>query len=128
MAEQSNASKTVKFCLREDGIVHGIALPERMQSLDDARENLEIVTRLSGGRRVPLLLDIRTTGTLSRQAREHYAGDHGASAITCLAFLANSAFTRIVGNFFIRMAKSRYPVRLFQKEESAIQWLGNIES
>ena len=119
---------TVEFRLREDGILHGVALPDRKQSLDDARRNLETADRLRGGVRVPLLLDIRSTGTLSREARELYAGDEGAERITALAFVSGSAFTRVVGNLFIRVAKTSYPVRLFSAEVDATAWLREFRS
>jgi len=121
--EKSIETPTLFFRLRDDGILHGVARPERVQSLEDARVNLEAASRLTQGMPVPLLLDIRNTGTLSRAAREHYAGEHGARVITGLAFIADSAFTRVVGNLFIRVAKAHYPVRLFADEERAVRWL-----
>jgi hypothetical protein len=114
---------TVAFRLRDDGILQGIALPARTQNLEDARVNLEACRRLTGEARVPLLLDIRDTGTLTREARELYAGETGAREICALAFVGDSAFTRVVGNLFIRLAKTRYPVRLFTDERQASKWL-----
>jgi len=114
---------TVEFRLRDDGILHGIALPERKQTVEDARDNLAAARRLSDDTRVPLLLDIRSTGTLTREARELYAGQDGANTITALAFVGNSAFTRVVGNLFIRLAQTSFPVRLFTVETHAVQWL-----
>jgi hypothetical protein len=128
MGGEPVATETVEFRLRGDGIAHGVARPGRVQTLDDARENVAVLMQVSEGRRVPMLLDIRSTGTLSREAREYYAGDAGAAAITALAFVANSAFTRVVGNFFIRLARTRYPVRLFDAEEPALSWLRSFDS
>jgi hypothetical protein len=127
MQERSIRTGTVEFRLREDGILHGIALPNREQTLDDARENLAVAARMIDDDRVPLLLDIRDTGTLSREARQFYAGEDGARVINALAFVADTAFTRVVGNFFIRLAKTRYPVRLFTAEEPAVRWLEDLK-
>ena len=126
MAEHSIRTGTVDFRLRSDGILYGVALPERVQSREDAEENLAVAHRLTGGARVPLLLDIRGTGTLSREARELYSSEAGARVITALAFIADSAFTRVVGNLFIRLARTRYPVRLFSEESEAESWLGDV--
>jgi hypothetical protein len=117
---------TVRFSLREDGLVHGQALPHRVQSIEDARRNTEALERLTQGVKRPLLLDIRTTGTLSREARQHYA-ESGGRFITRLAFVADSAFTRVVGNIFTRVARPHYPVRLFASEEAAMRWLKDVE-
>lgn len=114
---------TCVFRMRDDGILHGTALPDRQQTLEDARANLAAASRASEGVQAPLLLDVRRTGTLSREARQLYAGEDGAQVITALAFVANTAFTRVVGNFFIKLAKTRYPVRLFSRESEAIEWL-----
>lgn len=128
VVERPVSTGSVRFHYRRDGIMHGVALPDRVQTVDDARENLELVIKLSGGVRVPLLLDIRNTGTLTREARAYYAGEDGAKTINALAFVANSAFTRVVSNLFIRLAKTRYPVRLFEGEEAALGWLGSLKS
>ena len=120
---ESIRTDTLDFRLRSDGILHGVARPDRVQSLEDARENLAAANRLTGETRVPFLLDIRSTGTLCREARELYAGEAGARTITALAFVADSAFTRVVGNLFIRLARTRFPVRLFGSESDATRWL-----
>ena len=119
----SISTKTLKLAMRDDGIMHGIALPNSQQTLEDAQENLECALKLSGGKQVPFLLDIRTSGTLSREARTFYAGEEGAKSVTRLAMLADSAFTRVVGNLFIRLAKANFPVRLFTTPDEAIDWL-----
>lgn len=120
---QATRTRTLTLVMREDGILHGVALPNSQQSLEDARENLECALRLGDGKRVPLLLDIRTTGTLSREARMYYAGEDGARAVSSLAMVADSAFTRVVGNLFIRLAKANFPVRLFATTDEATTWL-----
>ena len=112
-------TRTLTLVLRGDGILHGVALPDSQQKLEDARENIECALKLSAGERVPFLLDIRTTGTLSREARMFYAGEEGAKAVSGLAMVADSAFTRVVANLFIRLAKGNFPVRLFPSAESA---------
>ena len=117
---------TLALIMRDDGILHGVAQPGPPQTLDDARENIECARKLSKGRRVPLLLDIRKTGTLSREARTFYAGEEGAQTVRGLAMVADSAFTRVVGNLFIRLAKANFPVRLFASTDAATVWLRGI--
>lgn len=123
MDDGSIDTGTVRFRLRDDGILHGVALPDREQTIEDAHQNLDALRQLTKGKRAPLLLDIRDTGTLSPEARQLFAGEQGASAITMLAMVGNSAFTRVVGNLFIRFAKPNYPVRLFGSDEEASSWL-----
>ncbi|MBW2290946.1 MAG: STAS/SEC14 domain-containing protein [Deltaproteobacteria bacterium] len=109
--------------MRDDGIIYGVALPDSQQSLEDARENVECVRSMAAGQRVPLLVDIRHTGTLSREARMLYGSEEGAGAINALALVGDSAFSRVVGNLFIRLSKARFPTRLFSSTDEAIAWL-----
>jgi hypothetical protein len=116
-------TRTLTLSMREDGILYGVALPDSQQTLEDAQKNLQVALSLADGRRVPFLLDIRSTGTLSREARMYYAGEEGAQAVKGLAMVADSAFTRVVGNLFIRLAKANFPVRLFTSPDEATAWL-----
>ncbi len=120
---QAARTRTMTMVMREDGMLHGIALPDSQQSVEDARANVACSLRLSGGRRVPLLLDIRKTGTLTREARMFYASEEGATAALAVAMVADSAFTRVVGNLFMRLAKTNYPVRIFSSSDEGFNWL-----
>ncbi len=121
--QSTRQGRSVTLRMRSDGILHGIALPDLQQTLEDARKNVAIAEELSGGGRAPLLMDVRSTGTLSREARACYTGEEGARVISALALLADSAFARAAGNLIIRLAKSNFPARLFATESEALQWL-----
>ena len=128
MERPTITTATLELRLHADGMLRCLALPGRVQSIEDARENVAALKRLTGGKRVPMLLDIRDAGTLSRDAREYYAGYETAKSITGLAFITDSAFSRVVANFFIRLAKTRYPIRLFEDQEAAVDWLSGLSS
>jgi hypothetical protein len=119
-------TRTLTLVMRDDGIIHGVALPDSQQSVEDARENVECVQNMAAGERVPLLVDIRQTGTLSREARMLYGSEEGARAITAVALVGDTAFSRVVGNLYIRLSKPRYPARLFSSVDEAIVWLRGI--
>lgn len=125
--ERTAVTKTLSLELRDDGIMSVTSLPGSQQTPDDARTNLEVARQITGGMRIPILLDIRNTGTLSREARMVYVGQEGVSTAAALAIVADSAFTRVVGNIFIRLAKTSYPVKLFSSPETALEWLGNAD-
>lgn len=104
--------------------MHVISRPGSPQTPDDAVANIEIARTITGGKRVPVLLDIRDTGALSREARLVYIGERGVDTVIALAIVADSAFSRVVGNIFIRLARTKYPVKLFTSEDAAAVWLG----
>jgi hypothetical protein len=124
--ERMAKTRTLTIVMRDDGIMHAVALPDSPQTLEDARANIECARKLGEGRRVPFLLDIRATGTLSREARIFYAGEQGEQTVSRLAMVADSAFTRVVGNLFMRLVKTNYPVRIFPSTDEALVWLRGV--
>lgn len=43
--------------------------------------------------------------------------------VAAMAILVDSPVTRVVANFFVRVATPPYPVRLFTSTADAVQWL-----
>jgi len=109
--------------LREDGIIHAVPKARLEQSLADAQENLAAVRSLTCGKRHPLLLDVRGAGPISREARAHYVGDESAELVHAQALVSASTFDRVAANFYLRLAKARFPIRMFDSEEAAVEWL-----
>lgn len=111
---------------REDGILHVCALPGVGQSADDARENLSIARQLIANEAVRVLVDARQSGILEREARATYAAE--AEFVIAQALIVGSAFTRIAGNMFVRVASAKIPTRVFTSEEAALRWLKEFEA
>src|SRR5215208_744270 len=51
------------------------------ETVDDARENVGAVRKLSDGRRALLLIDTRVVTALPLEARSYYVSDHAADTI-----------------------------------------------
>ena len=94
--------------------------------LEDAIENVRATSELVAGRRVFLLLDLRATVTISREAREYYAGPVNAKIVRATAMLINSSVGRIIGNFILRVNRPPFPFRLFSARESAEAWFHEL--
>ena len=94
------------------------------QTLDDAKENLAAAVSETGGKRRPLLIDIRTAKPLDADARHHYSGQTLVDRFSALALLVEaSPFGRMMGNVYLRVARPGIPTRLFSDETQATQWL-----
>ena len=94
------------------------------QTLDDATENLAAAVSETGGKRRPLLIDIRTAKPLDADARHHYSGQTLVDRFSALALLVEaSPFGRMMGNVYLRVARPGIPTRLFSDETQATQWL-----
>ena len=75
------------------------------QTLDDARENLAAAVSETGGKRRPLLIDIRTAKPLDADARHHYSGQTLVEGFSALAL------------------RPGIPTQLFSDETQATRWL-----
>ncbi len=92
-------------------------------TLDDAKENVVVIYELSGNRRSPVLVDSRGVRWQTREAREYFVGPEAAEATSAVALLVGTPVSRVLGNFFLRFEKHRFPTALFSDEDSAVRWL-----
>jgi hypothetical protein len=110
-----------RMWLRPDGIVQVVWVPGTTALLKDATATLEAMAQLTGGRRSPLLVDMRDTGPQDRPTRAEWTRRSDLSS--AVALIVGTPLSRMVGNLFIRMNKPQFPVRLFDNEASAVAWL-----
>jgi len=120
----SEITRTARVTLRADGLVVARIEPGAVQSLADARDNLDATIRACRGRRRPLLNDISKAVPLEPEVRHFYTGERLLEAFSSLGLLVEaSPFGRMMGNIYFRVAKPGIPARLFTDEASATQWL-----
>jgi hypothetical protein len=119
-------TKTAVIQLSDDGLVIVRIRDGAYQSLDDAKVNLATASAATGGRRRPLLVDIRTAQPLDAAVRHHYSGQTLVDAFLALALLVESnPFGRMMGNVYLRIARPGIPTQLFTDERRAHEWLMN---
>jgi hypothetical protein len=116
-------TRVCRFVLDERGFVRATILDGAEMTLDDAREALATTERVAGGERRPVLVDLRKIKGQSREARQHFVGEHAARISARVALLVGSPVSRVVGNFFLRLNVQRTPTELFTSEEAAVAWL-----
>lgn len=110
--------------VRPDGIIAIRINQGAKQSLADARENVAHLRGLAAGRRAPLLIDMSGALPLDPEVRHYYADPKIADAFTAMALvIASSPLGRMMGNVYMRMARTGIPMRLFPDEPSAVAWL-----
>jgi len=114
-------SPKFKIWLRPDGIVQLVWTPAAVMSFEEAIGATEAMTKLTGGKRCPLLVDAHDAGPQDRAARSEFVRRHDlASAV---AILGATPLSRMMGNFFIAVSKPMVPTKLFDDESSALAWL-----
>lgn len=70
-----------------------------------------------------LLADIRTLRGVSRGVREHMSSERAGRYLSRVALVADSPLTRTIGNFFMRLNRPPFPLRIFDAEDEALRWL-----
>ena len=115
---------TARISLNPQGVLIVRINDGAQQTLDDAKENLAAAVSETGGKRRPLLIDIRTAKPLDADARHHYSGLTLVERFSALALLVEaSPFGRMMGNVYLRVARPGIPTQLFSDEAQALEWL-----
>ncbi len=112
-----------RLWLDEDGILRAVNHPGCHFDLQSALENTQTARSLLAGRKAPIAVDLRGTLSISKEVREYYSSSEGMDDTLATALIVDSPVGRIIGNFFIGMNKPGIPVKIFDSEDKAIQWL-----
>ncbi|MBX0326120.1 hypothetical protein K2Z83_00230 [Oscillochloris sp. ZM17-4] len=125
MQREPVQTRTTTIRYGEDGILYITLLPGAQEILADAQENVRVMMRLSGERRTPLLIDIRTIKSQSREARDYYNSPEALRITAAMALLVGSRISSLIANFFISISarEGTCPMRIFTDEAEAQAWL-----
>ncbi len=117
-------NKKIKFSI-VNGVLYGpypegieLDLPFVKQLVKDRLEFLE-------GKTVPGIIDTSGIKQATKEAKDYFAKEESAAGLSAVALISNSAFSRVVSNFFIKISliKTPIPIRLFSNEQEALEWL-----
>jgi len=109
--------------LDEDGIIIAVGSNHQLHTLEHAIENTKINAKLAGDVRRPFLIDMNKVKSMSREAREYYAGPEPQKIITAVAILTSSSVGKAVANFFLMLTRPSVPTRMFTGFDEAKAWL-----
>ena len=102
------------------GIIESVWRPGSFVDVDDARDAMLAVERISGGTPMPMLSEM-TDVEISAAARYEFAQTTGVLAI---AVLGSSAVDRVVAAAMSR--HTLYPHEFFTSRNAAITWLADV--
>jgi hypothetical protein len=106
--------------LREDGVVHVNCLAGVEFCEADAHETLAKIDQLTGDRPAVHCVDLSQIKSMERACRSVFANGKNTQAA---ALIVATPLSRVIGNFFLGLTKTRFPLRLFSEVEPAIAWL-----
>jgi hypothetical protein len=110
-----------RMWVRPDGVVQVVWAPRSPALLEDATATLEAMAQLTGGRRSPLLVDMRDTGPQDRATRAAWTSRTDLQS--AIGLIVGTPLSRMLGNLLLRANKPPFPARLFDNEASAVAWL-----
>ena len=93
---------------------------------EHAIEVIQIGTDLTKNKRVGALVDIKSTFSITKEAREYFALHANQKQFIAIAVLSNNLASRLIVNFYVRINRPAIPTRLFAEKKDAVEWLRNI--
>ena len=115
-------TRTARIEVLDDRIVVA-RIGDAVQTVDDARENLDACARLAAPDRKPLLSDIRQAKPLLPEVRRVYMGEHLAAFAAMAMLVRATPLGRTMGNVYLKIARPGIPTKLFAREAKALEWL-----
>lgn len=127
MQDFSYESKYYRFKY-ENGILFGTYIGGPI-TLELAKEIVKKRLELTKGEDVLILVDVIGTKGIDRDARNFLSSDAGSEGLKAGAIVTDSAFTKHLANFFLKIPfnKGPMPGKLFSNYEDAIAWLRQYE-
>jgi hypothetical protein len=107
----------------EDGVLRGKEDPGTETTLPKAKAVIEMLHQVSGGVRYPLIMDIRESKSVSREARAYLSGDAMGDRVTMLALVVHTALSRALGSFFLTFNRPKFTTKIFTSIEDALAWI-----
>lgn len=117
------STRTARVERTAEGIVCTRILPDVQQSVSDAVANISASAEACGGKRAPIIVDLRHAVPLDAETRHYYSGKQLTNYFSSLAILVPiGAFGKMVGNLYLSVAQPGIPSRLFNSEAEALKW------
>ena len=121
-------TRTERIWLGDDEIIRAVIHPGLVTTLEDAQENVRGFATVGGGTKRYAVIDMRAhAASATREAREYYAGPENAKAVLAVGLLVRSSISRLMGNFFLGINKTIFPLKLFSEPEQALAWLRGLK-
>lgn len=123
MDDEVFITRISKITLGNDGIGRVNFLPGLVVTEEDVREHFSACSRISNGRSIPVLVDVRDVKQVEQKAREYFAGEEHISLTKAAAIIVRLPVDSLMGNLFMGLNKPSFPVKLFTSQAKALKWL-----
>ncbi len=110
----------IKF--REDGIMH-LQYKDGILNLADSKAIFKNIRENCPWEVSPIFASGNTFSSLDKDARIFWGSPEVTKHCSAIALLTNTLGSKMMANFFLRIAKPSVPTRFFSSEEECITWL-----
>ncbi len=114
--------KTSTMWFDEYGILCSIAKKVPQQTVEEAKQTMEEFRKITGGKKVCMLSDSTDSAPINKELRDYVAEVLPEIALA-VAIISRSAVGKMVANLFFSIKKQPYPVKMFNDELEAKEWL-----
>lgn len=106
----------------EHGILCSVAKKVPSQTVEEAKKTMEELRKLTGGKKICLLSDSTDSPPLNKEMRD-YVAQVIPEIVKAVAVISRSAVGKMAANLFFSIKKQPYPVKMFNEEAEAKEWL-----
>lgn len=106
----------------EHGILCSVAKKVPQQTVEEAKQTMEKFLKITGGKKVCLLSDSTDSPPANKEMRD-YAAEVIPEIAKAVAIISRSAVGKMAANLFFSIKKQPYPVKMFNEETEAKEWL-----
>ncbi len=111
------------IAFRADGLLELHTSDEHVYEIEDVKENVEAFGKLTGNKKVPVMIIGGSFTSLSKEAREYMASEESLKYSLCEAFILTSLPQKLLINFYIKVNKPLVPTMVFSNNDKAVNWL-----
>ena|ERR1700741_449371 len=105
----------------ENGILCSIA-KNVSQTVSEAKETMIAFKEIVGDRKVCMLSDNSDSPPVNKEMRD-YAAEVIPDLVKAIAIMSRSSVGKMAANLFFSLKKQPYPVKFFNDEKEAKEWL-----
>jgi hypothetical protein len=93
-----------------------------LRTLENQKRTYECIKQISGNKKVCLLSDATSSSAQTKEVREYIAGEM-PNLFKAMAVISRSSMGRFITNVFLSVNRYPVPIKMFDNEASAREWL-----
>ena len=124
MIQNKQKTSQGEVWMDEDGVLYQDYPPGTEIKIEDSLGELSIYRSTFCKKvRRPIMVDISNIKKVSKESRDIYSSEKMGDTISAAALIVSNPVSRILGNFYMGISKTKMPVRMFASSGDAKDWL-----